>query len=194
MKKSQLRQAYRARRASLSEEAYRQKNQQLAERLLATYPFAGTVHCFLPAEKQREVDTWPIIRRLWTMPRVRVLAPRCCPSGNKLAHHRLSSDTPLENNRWDIPEPTDSPEYPASTVDWVLVPLLAFDQRGHRVGYGKGFYDRFLAECRPDARKIGLSLFPPVEQINDTNAQDVALDAVLTPDKSWIFHGALKIN
>ncbi len=74
-----------------------------------------------------------------------------------------------------------------SSIDWVLVPLLAFDRRGHRVGYGKGFYDRFLAGCRSDARKIGLSLFAPVVAIDDIGSQDVALDAVVTPDRVWTF-------
>lgn len=187
MNKPALRQTYQACRTSLSEEAYRQKNQQLVEQLFATYYLVGTVHCFLPATRQREVDTWPIIHRLWTVPAVQVLVPRCRPTGNELSHHALTSDTPLEDNRWGIPEPVDSPEHPASSVDWVLVPLLAFDQRGHRVGYGKGFYDRFLAECRADTRKIGLSLFPPVEDIDDLSAQDVALDAVVTPDQVWTF-------
>lgn len=187
MNKSALRQAYRARRVSLSEDDYQQKNQQVVERLFTTYSFAGTVHCFLPAAQQREVDTWPIIQRLWTIPSVRVLAPRCSPSGNDLSHHRLTSRTTLENNRWGIPEPVASQEYPASSIDWVLVPLLAFDRRGHRVGYGKGFYDRFLAECRPDAQKIGLSLFLPVDNIDDLGKQDIALDAVVTPDQVWTF-------
>ena len=186
MNKSQLRQAYQARRTSLSDEEFQQKNQQLVERLFATYSFTDTVHCFLPAARRREVDTWPIIQRLWTMPDVHVLAPRCNASDN-LSHHELNASTSLQNNRWEIPEPVDSQEYPASSIDWVLVPLLAFDRRGHRVGYGKGFYDRFLAGCRSDAWKIGLSLFAPVVAIDDIGSQDVALDAVVTPDRVWTF-------
>ena len=189
--KSQLRQDYRARRAALSEVAYRHKNQQLAERLLAAHDFAGTVHCFLPNERQREVDTWPIIRRLWMLPTVRVLAPRCRRSGNELTHHVLTPETPLENNRWGIPEPVGGQECPASSIDWVLVPLLVFDRRGHRVGYGKGFYDRFLAGCRPDARKVGLSLFAPVARVDDVNSEDIPLDAVVTPDQVWNFNQAI---
>ena len=191
MTKSQLRQVYRDQRASLSEEAYQRLNQRLVERLLATYSLDGTVHCFLPNERQREVDTWPIIRHLWTMPTVGVLAPRCVPSGNELTHHALTPTTSLENDRWGIPEPVGGQGCAASTVDWVLVPLLAFDRRGHRVGYGKGFYDRFLAGCRPDARKIGLSLFPPVASIEDVNLKDISLDAVVTPDQVWRFNQAI---
>ncbi len=173
-------------RASLSEVAYQQLNSQLVEVLFATYSFTGAVHCFLPAEQQREVNTWPIVRRLWATPSVRVLAPRCRPLG-ELSHHLLNARTSLKNNRWGIPEPVGSPEQAVSAIDWVLVPLVAFDRRGHRVGYGKGFYDRFLADCRPDTQKIGLSLFSPVESIDDVNEQDVSLDAVVTPDQVWTF-------
>lgn len=121
------------------------------------------------------------------MPSVRVVAPRCFPAGNELSHHLLDEHTALENNRWGIPEPVGSQEQPVSDIDWVLVPLLAFDRRGHRVGYGKGFYDRFLAKCRSDTHKIGLSLFPPEEAIDDVAEQDVSLDAVVTPDRVWTF-------
>jgi 5-formyltetrahydrofolate cyclo-ligase len=67
----------------------------------------------------------------------------------------------------------------------VLIPLLAFDKAGHRVGYGKGFYDRFLADCRPDVQKVGLSLELPIESITDPNPFDVPLDAVVMPDGIW---------
>ena len=187
MKKSKLRQQYLARRAALSEADYQRRNRQLVERLFTTYSFDQfrTVHCFIPSERQREVDTWPIIRRLWTLPSVRVLVPRCDTQEAVLTHHELTPDTPLENSPWGIPEPTDSPAYPPIDIDLVLVPLLAFDRRGHRVGYGKGFYDRFLSECRPDTLKIGLSLFPPVDKIDDVFAGDVALDAAVMPDEVW---------
>ena len=67
------------------------------------------------------------------------------------------------------------------TLDLVFVPLLAFDKTGQRVGYGKGFYDRFLAACRPDTIKIGLSLETSVAQVADVHEGDVVLDYVITP-------------
>ena len=69
----------------------------------------------------------------------------------------------------------------------VLVPLLCFDESGHRVGYGKGFYDRFLTKCRPDTQKVGLSYFPPVKEITDADSFDIRLDLCLTPEKVWRF-------
>ena len=187
MKKSDLRQQYLARRAALSEADYRQKNQQVVEQLFAAYAFEQfhTVHCFISSGPQREVATWPIIRRLWALPSVQVLVPRCDTQATRLTHHQLTPGTLLKNNRWGIPEPTDSPAYPAQAIDLVLVPLLVFDRQGHRVGYGKGFYDRFLQACRPDTLKVGLSLFPPIERIEDVFEGDVPLDAGVMPTGVW---------
>ena len=70
----------------------------------------------------------------------------------------------------------------AEKIDLVLVPLLAFDKRGHRVGYGKGYYDRLLSQVRHDCRKIGLSLFQPVDVIDDIAASDIELDECVTPE------------
>ena len=189
MKKSELRQRYLKRRTALSEADYQRKNQQVVEQLLATYSFNQfrTVHCFVPSTRQREVDTWPIIRRLWTLPSVRMLVPRCEAATTTLTHHALAPDTALVKNRWGIPEPVGNPTHSPQEIDLVLVPLLVVDQRGHRVGYGKGFYDRFLAECRADTLKVGLSLFPLVAQIDDVSVEDVALDAVVMPGEVLTF-------
>lgn len=70
---------------------------------------------------------------------------------------------------------------PTSKIDVVFVPLLAYDNKGNRVGYGKGFYDHFLSECREDVVKIGLSFFEPEEAIEDVSATDIRLDYCVTP-------------
>ena len=69
-----------------------------------------------------------------------------------------------------------------------MVPLLAYDKTGHRVGYGKGYYDRFLKETRPDCLKIGLSAFQAEAEIPDTHEGDVRLDMCLTPHETIRFN------
>jgi 5-formyltetrahydrofolate cyclo-ligase len=90
-------------------------------------------------------------------------------------------------NHWKILEPVSNLQFPVSQIDLVLIPLLCFDKKGYRVGYGKGYYDRFLADCRPDVLKIGLSIFEPIEQIKDVDAYDIRLDFCITPNKIWQF-------
>jgi 5-formyltetrahydrofolate cyclo-ligase len=103
----------------------------------------------------------------------------------------LTPSTLLVANHWGIPEPRAAlgAEVLPAQLDAVLVPLLACDQRGHRVGYGGGFYDRFLAQCRPGTQFIGLSLLEeePLAEIADVLPTDIALHACLTPDGVWNF-------
>lgn len=104
-----------------------------------------------------------------------------------LKHYLLTDSTSLQKNRWNVPEPVDGLEVPLSKIDVVFVPLMAFDRKGNRVGYGKGFYDRFLSQCRAGVKKIGLSLFEAEEAIADVSNNDIALDYCITPDKIYSF-------
>ena len=186
MHKRALRKLYLQKRADLTEEQYQARNECIFTRFFKAFTFStsAVVHCFLPSTRQREVNTYPIIRQLQTLDNVQIIVPRCV-SSQTLTHHQLTPDTTLVPNRWGIPEPTDNLFVSPQQIDLVLIPLLVFDQRGYRVGYGKGFYDRFLAQCRPDAQKIGLSLEPPVTVIDDVDDYDVALDGCVMPDGVW---------
>ena len=101
-----------------------------------------------------------------------------------LTHYALTPETLLLVNHFGIPEPvqTKNRKQKIGNFDIILVPLLAVDERGHRVGYGGGYYDRFLAQCRPDCQKIGLSLFPPVGRIDGVEPTDVPLDGWISPE------------
>jgi 5-formyltetrahydrofolate cyclo-ligase len=122
---------------------------------------------------------------------LRLAAPVMQPDGISLKHYELTPATPLTQNRWGIPEPVteEAAEVLPPLFDAVLVPLLACDQWGHRVGYGGGFYDRFLAQCRPGALFIGLSILAeaPVVEIADVLSTDVPLHACITPSGVWNF-------
>jgi len=86
-----------------------------------------------------------------------------------------------------VPEPVDGIEVPAEKIDVVFVPLLAFDKNGNRAGYGKGFYDTFLLECKEDVIKVGLSLFTAEDEITDVSEKDIPLNYCVTPEKIYSF-------
>jgi 5-formyltetrahydrofolate cyclo-ligase len=75
----------------------------------------------------------------------------------------------------------------AGLIDMVFVPLLVTDREGHRVGYGKGFYDKYLKQCRPDCLKVGFSYFDPLDAIEGKDEFDVPLDLCITPNKVYVF-------
>jgi 5-formyltetrahydrofolate cyclo-ligase len=93
----------------------------------------------------------------------------------------------LKKNNWGILEPSQGIPTPPEKIDLVLVPLLAFDKQGNRVGYGKGYYDRFLSTCSPETKKVGISLFSSEEEIHTTDT-DVQLDQCITPIELLTFY------
>ncbi|MBX0291585.1 5-formyltetrahydrofolate cyclo-ligase [Hymenobacter sp. HSC-4F20] len=190
MIKTELRREALARRRALSEEEVARRSEALWPWLHQSFPLREWrwLHLFLPIARQKEPDTWPLIRQLWNaLPSLQLAVPVVQPDGHTLRHFHLTPATRLADNRWGIPEPVGAAEVLPPQLDALLIPLLAFDEAGHRVGYGKGFYDQFLAQCRPEALRIGLSLEPPVLRIEDAWPGDVPLHACITPEQVWWF-------
>jgi len=99
----------------------------------------------------------------------------------------VDDETLFVTNKYGIEEPIDGINMIASEIDMIIVPLLCFDIKGNRVGYGKGYYDRFLKLCRKDCVKIGFSYFENIEKIDDINKQDIKLNYCITPYKAYAF-------
>ncbi|SNC76341.1 5-formyltetrahydrofolate cyclo-ligase [Hymenobacter gelipurpurascens] len=190
MIKADLRREALARRRALPEAEVARRSALLWQQLVQEFLLAQWrwLHVFLPIPQQHEPDTWLLIRHLWAHQQaVKLAVPVVQADGRTLRHYHLTPETQLLNNRWGIPEPVGATEVQPAQLDAVLVPLLAFDETGHRVGYGKGFYDQFLGQCRPDTLRIGLCLEPPVPRIADAWAGDVRLHACITPEQVWRF-------
>ncbi|HVZ97178.1 MAG TPA: 5-formyltetrahydrofolate cyclo-ligase, partial [Chitinophagaceae bacterium] len=97
-------------------------------------------------------------------------------------------ETELILNSFGIAEPTGGKMIGANEIDLVLVPLLAFNHKGFRVGYGKGHYDKFLAECNNEAITVGISFFDAVDDsIDDINQFDIPLKYCVTPYRVYEF-------
>lgn len=145
------------------------------------------IHVFLPITEKTEVNTWPLIEWLReAYPGLQWALSRADLTSGAMEHFMWDRLSLLVKNKYGIPEPAGGIPVQPDAIDLVFVPLLAFDKAGHRVGYGKGMYDRFLKQCRPNARTIGLSLFEPLQAI-DTDATDVALQTVVTPEAIYHF-------
>lgn len=143
----------------------------------------------MPIRKHNEVDTFSILNYFkHEVPALEIVIPRTNFEKLELVNVLYDHEyTILGRNKYDIPEPIHGKIISADQIDLVFIPLLAYDKKGNRVGYGKGFYDRFLASCRSDVKKVGLSFFEPVDEISDLNAFDIRLDACISPGKIWEF-------
>jgi len=182
--KSELRKIYLAKRQMLSLDEREAASARIAANFFRDFDLASIriLHCFIAIERFNEVDTRPIVQRIWSeFPQVLTVVPRINHETEELESLKYGPSIDLVANKWQIDEPFHNERVEPANVDIVLVPLLCFDLRGHRVGYGKGFYDRFLARCRPDCLKVGLSIFDPVEIIDDAHEGDVTLDFGVTP-------------
>ena len=142
-------------------------------------------HIFLPIEKKIEIDTEGIISILLGFDK-NVIVPKVI-SNTELEHYLLTDNTKFKTNSLHIPEPVDGITVPPNKIDVVFIPLLAFDKLGNRIGYGKGYYDRFLSQCKTNVIKIGLSLFEPEDLIEDIAPTDIPLDYCVTPKKTYTF-------
>ncbi|WP_316770212.1 5-formyltetrahydrofolate cyclo-ligase [Pedobacter frigiditerrae] len=178
-------------KSALRKQALNQRNaltkenlQSLNEKLLAQFKKLDlsnieSLHIFLPIIHQREPDTFLIIDWLQQQhPAIEIVVPKADFKTSIMNHYSYLNKEDLLNNHYHIPEPQKAKPF-SGTPDMVIVPLLAFDKKGYRVGYGKGFYDRFLSGLT--TLKIGLSFFDAVEEINDVHLNDIRLDKCITP-------------
>lgn len=187
MTKLELRKTYLQKRLALTEAECLHLSRQLCDQFFISVDvsFIKVLHVFLPIEKRNEPNTWLLIDRLRReFPTVRISIPKVNGTMENFYFEGLHQ---LENNAWGIPEPKQGIPTPTEKIDLVLVPLLAFDRIGHRVGYGKGYYDRFLSGCRVDCKKIGLSLFKPIDRIEDIMKDDIAMNGCVTPSTYFNF-------
>ena len=149
-------------------------------------PDVNTLHIFMPIKSFQEINTWPIIHGLWAK-NIRVVAPVMNLQTNTISSYQLTKETQLSENEWKVPEPMNSTQINENTIDVIVMPLLAFDKNGYRVGYGRGYYDKFLSTLDSSPLKIGLSFFPPINKIMDLNSHDIPLDYCITPERIYKF-------
>lgn len=187
--KKELRQEFKLKRCQLSGEEEERLNCDLLLQFqkieLTAVKF---MHVFLPIEKYHEPNTYSIINYVKEFfPKVVLVVSRSNFADYSMRHYILDEQTVFETNEWGIPEPVSGTEVLPTAIDFIIVPLLAFDLDGHRVGYGKGFYDRFFALCAAEAQRVGLSFFDPIERIADRNEHDVMLTKAITPYHIYSF-------
>ena len=181
MKKFELRKTYKNKRQELAFSEIQKFQESIYTQIYDLDIFnIKTIHIFLTLEKFKEIDTNPIIS-YFREKNIKIVVSKSDFVNNSLTHFYLEKDTQIEFNKYGIPEPKNAIQVSEKELDLVFVPLLISDENHFRVGYGKGFYDRFLASCSKDCKKIGLNFFKPISKIDDINEYDVVLDDVIYP-------------
>lgn len=186
MEKKTLRNKYTALREHLSRKEIEDRSLAIANNALQLPIWEKTnYHIFLPIEEKKEVNTEYLLHILQGKDKS-VIVPKADFSTGEMTHYLLQENTILKLSAYKIPEPVSGVLIEPHQLDVVFVPLLAFDANGYRVGYGKGFYDRFLAKCSKDCITVGLSLFKPTPKILYENI-DIPVKYCITPQKTYSF-------
>ncbi|MDR2206821.1 MAG: 5-formyltetrahydrofolate cyclo-ligase [Flavobacteriaceae bacterium] len=188
MTKSELRKIYLEKRKNLSESEILRLSEKIFENFISKFQPTENqnVHIFLSIKKRREIHT-PIFMDYFFENKIKVFVPKIV--GNTLISIELTPETKFIVNSWGISEPETDEDSGVKNFDFVIAPLLYCDDFGNRIGYGKGFYDRFFAEINSNAKKIGVNFFNPSEKIDDISDFDVRLDYLVTPAETLSFTG-----
>ena len=177
--KTFLRSHYKKKRLSLTKQEVDHLSQRVCKQLdkLSIWRLKH-YHIFISISKYNELDTSSIINKLKSEKKI-IIVPKI--SNNELVHIAINDQTEFSINEYGIKEPNNGNHFIIENLDLIFIPLLAFDLEGHRVGYGKGYYDRFLKLTNKSSLKIGLSFFDPINKIQDIDDNDVKLDYCITP-------------
>lgn len=185
MHKNELRAKYKALREDLSESDIEELSLQIANQSLTLDIWKFEFyHIFLSIAKHKEINTEYLLQIIFGKD-ANVVVPKV--KDTELKHYLLTDSTKLKLSKWGIPEPEKGIEIGAEHLDVVFMPLLAYDKTGNRIGYGKGFYDKFLSACRPETLKIGLSFFEPEDQNIEASKHDIKLDYCVSPKSIYRF-------
>lgn len=189
MTKAEYRAIYKNKRMQLSDEIRFTFDKNIYNQLLAIDLSAVQfLHIYIAIHKFKEPDTLSFISYLRkNYPKINLVTSISDFQNHSMINYIWDVHLILKENKWGILEPQGGTIIDEGKIDMVLIPLLVADVDGNRVGYGKGFYDRFLTKCKPKVTKIGISYFEPVDRIEDLGDWDVPLDLLITPSRSIYF-------
>jgi 5-formyltetrahydrofolate cyclo-ligase len=181
--KAEYRKIYKQKRLLLSEAAFSLLENQLQKNVFQylTELHIKTVLAYYPITKQKEPN---IFNLLASNENFKVYLPKI---NDQNLHAIAYTKENLKPGNWGLTEPAGKEITNYQILDAVLVPLLCADKQGNRVGYGKGYYDRFIAKHNLQKKAIGISLFEPLDNLLETDEWDVPLKKLITPTKVYEF-------
>lgn len=191
MQKSEIRKLYKAKRLQLTASEKGKMDDLMwihFQRLPLNIP--SVIMTYAPFEKLSEFDPQLItdycfFKNIDAALLYPVISTEIAECEMQAVH--VDDNSLFETNQYGIDEPIGGVPIPADAIDLSIIPLLAFDKIGNRVGYGKGYYDRFLDKCNKHCIKIGFSYFDAIDMIDDLSPFDIRLDYCITPERIFTF-------
>ena len=189
MLKKDARKLFRDKRNALTEtEKLKADDLLLIQFQTVDLPFLQAAFSYWPIEENNEPNTHLFTEFLrFRNPEIKLAYPVSDFATRTMTAIAVDIDTGFTKRELDIFEPDEGEPLLPEELDLVMIPLLAFDITGNRVGYGMGFYDKYLAGCREDCIKVGFSYFEPLDIISDCTEFDVPLNLCITPQNVYVF-------
>ncbi len=184
--KTNQRNRLREARAQLSRADVETHSAEICDRLFASVDWAKNpkVHVYLPIEASNEVNTWPLLAKLWSLAENIDVSTSIYGANKAMQHVQINPDTEYTIDELGIPVPSANFTQEVTKYDFVVIPVLGFDEKLNRLGYGRGVYDTFLAK-QTKAKKIGLAYeFSKLRQIKN-EPHDVPLNEIITEVKLY---------
>ncbi|MBE9567335.1 MAG: 5-formyltetrahydrofolate cyclo-ligase [Proteobacteria bacterium] len=182
----ELRRFIRSQRQSLSTQQQHQHAQSLCQNLIKEKNYRNSRHIACYLANDGEIDPHQLIEHAWFCGK-QVYLPILSPLKKALYFVPYHAGDKLKLNRFNIPEPICSPSQwiTAQQLDLLLLPLVAFDEQGNRMGMGGGFYDRtlsYLQHRRYWRKPVLVGLAHEIQKVErlDTQSWDIPLDYIMT--------------
>ncbi|MGC9453596.1 MAG: 5-formyltetrahydrofolate cyclo-ligase [Phycisphaerae bacterium] len=189
MDKQSIRKQVQATLTAMDAVELRRRSEKVCERIsrLEEFRRAEVVMAYLPIVA--EVDVEPLILHAWDAGKT-VLAPRVHWKHRRITPTVLNSlRDGLAEGRYGVREPLGGEVFDIERIDLVIVPAVAYDRSGNRLGRGAGFYDRFLASCRPATIACGAAFDEQVLEKIPVTDNDMPVDLIVTDTEVLRFSG-----
>lgn len=177
--KKELRIVYKQKRNALSSDEVIFLSKKIFDNFIKRFDVKANdkIHCFITIPEKKEIDTSFFFNYFFEN-NIRVFVPKMI--GDNLVSIELFPDSLLEANNWGVIEPVGSNFSDINDFDICITPLLYCDKNGNRIGYGKGFYDKFFSVANVK-NKIGINFFDINEIVSDFDYNDISVDYLVTP-------------
>ena len=182
MTKKLMRNTMRKQLASLDEVTYNKNSKQIEDKFMKQVVASDATTIGLTISNFPEVDTWSIIKHLWSIGR-KVVVPKCSPKDRSMDFYQIQSFDQLERVYMHLlePNPQQSIAITPQDIDMLVVPGVAYSKEGYRIGFGGGYYDRYLTKFSGDT----LSLAFDIQVVEDVEYDvfDIPVDQIITPNE-----------
>lgn len=165
-----------------TESLYENQSNQIATKLFGTEDWRCANTIAITISRPPEVDTYPIIRQAWKTGKT-IVVPKCHKNSRTMSFHIIHSFDELETVFWGLLEPivSQTVEVHKDSIDLVIVPGLGYTKKGYRLGFGGGYYDRFLSDYH--GNNISLAFPEQIIQTLPVEPHDIPIQKLITPEE-----------